>query len=183
MKRRVLLAAVVLIAACTPGSAATATPAASPTAQAPTAVPQGPTPSAPATADPTTAATEVLAAPPLATLSGGGIGAQPGELGSVIWNGLTSDTPWVVPPSGPAVNAGTPLAVVTGGVAPDRWAASWAPVSGNQAGQPRSGGSGQGGGPIRLTAPATTGTWGLRIEAWFGPYNAATWYWRVEVSS
>ncbi len=173
MTRGVLLAAVVLIAACAPGSAATSTPTASPTAPVSTASQTAAAASAPPTSS----------APPTATLSGGGIGAVQGDLGSIIWNGLTSDTPWVVNPNGPAVNTGTPLAISADGVAPDRWAASWARVSGNQAGKPQDGGSGQGGGPIKVSAPTAAGTWGLRFEAWFGPYNSATWYWRVEVSS
>ncbi len=183
MTKIVLLALVALTAACTPGAAPRATPAALPTAQVPTAVPTAATPSAASTASPTPSpvATAALAAPPVATLTGGGVGAQPGELGSVIWNGLTSDTPWVVTPSGPAVKPGMALTVATGGAAPDRWAASWAPVSGNQAGQPRDGGAGQGGTPIKLNAPATAGSWSLRVEAWFGAYNSATWYWRLEV--
>ena len=99
----------------------------------------------------------------------------------MIWGGLMSDTPWLVVPTGPTVKPGAKLTVTPTGATADHWAAVWAPVSGKSAGQPRDGGSGAGAQPIVVKAPAQAGTWGLRVEAWFGPAQFATWYWRLEV--
>ena len=121
------------------------------------------------------------AAPPAAMLVGPTGAAAPGDLGTFSWDGLVSDSPWIVAASAGAVRTMDRLAVtLPPDVAAAAWQARWAPVTGGQAGRPIDGGSG-GGAPIRVSPPVTPGAWSLQLTARFGVGRSATWYWRVEV--
>ena len=48
---------------------------------------------------------------PVASLGGGVAGSVPGELGTFLWDGLGSDSPWIVPPGAVPAAPGAPLAV------------------------------------------------------------------------
>lgn len=121
------------------------------------------------------------ATPPAAMLVGPTGAAAPGVLGTFSWDGLVSDSPWIVGASAGGVRATDRLAVtLPPNAAPAAWQARWAPVTGGQAGTPVDGGSG-GEAPIRVSPPVTAGAWSLQLTARFGVGRSATWYWRVEV--
>jgi len=136
----------------------------------------------PADASASAAPTEPAVGPPAAALSGSGPGGSGGVLGSFSWDGFASDAPWLVAGAGPSVRPGASLDVAFDhpDTPPVAWRARWATVVGDGPGAPTDGGSGSSR-VIRLTAPASAGTWALQLAAEFGPGRSATWYWRVEV--
>ena len=84
-------------------------------------------------------------APPAATLDGVDGGPVAGDLGSFSWDGLVSDSPWIVERVGHRADPGTRLRVAFDGLArPGAWTARWAPIRRRQAGTPRAGGIGPG---------------------------------------
>ena len=75
--------------------------------------------------------------PPVAAIDGGVAGSVPGELGTFLWDGLGSDSPWIVPPGAVPVAPGAQLAVTLDPrLAPIRWSARWAPVRKGLVGDP-----------------------------------------------
>ena len=140
------------------------------------------TPSATASSTPSTepAATDGPA-PPDAVLLGTGSGPAMGALGTFSWDGLVSDSPWIVPRRGVDAAPGTPLRVrFASGPAQVDWTARWARIRGGEARTPRAAGSGDGG-RIRVDAPVEAGDWSLQLEARFPGGGRAAWYWRVVV--
>ena len=126
-------------AACgTSGSPAATTPAVA------TGTPAiSPAPSMPAESAPVASPAPPDAAPPAAVLSGPSGATAPGAQGTFTWDGLVSDSPWIVGASVGAVRATDGLAVtLIPGVASVSWQARWAPVTGGVAGTPVDGGSG-----------------------------------------
>ena len=119
--------------------------------------------------------------PPVASLHGGIAGSVPGELGTFLWDGLGSDSPWIVPPVAVPVAPGAPLAVTLDpGLAPLRWTARWAPVRKGLVGDPSAVSTGAGT-LIEVAAPMPPGTWGLQVEITFAEGRRAAWYWSVSV--
>ena len=159
------------------------------------AAPQGPTPSGtlpsvPARTAPVTptgtataGATEVPASPPQVFAAAPGRTAVLGDQGSFSWDGMVSDSPWVL--GSAALDAGIADALditVAGGLETRRWTAVWAKVSGGSvvADAPESEESGMGL-PITVRPPGA-GSWSLQVEVWSGDARHAIWYWRVEVA-
>jgi hypothetical protein len=119
--------------------------------------------------------------PQPAWLVGPAGGDVPGDLGSFSWDGLVSDSPWIVQPTGDALAAGThPHVRLDGGRAHVAWTARWARIEHGVTGRPI--GAGRGGDePIVVDPPPGPGSWSLRLDAIFGEGRRATWYWRVRV--
>ena len=125
----------------------------------------------------------VVAGPPSASLAGlaGGEAALAGTPGSVTWDGTGTDAPWIVPPAGGTARPTAPLTVVFEPAdEPDSWTARWAPVT--DTGPRDVAVSDDGAAQVAFDTPPEAGTWGLQLEAAFGPGRSAAWYWRVEVS-
>jgi len=152
--------------AAIPGTAtpdATASPADEPTPTPPDSVPPD------------------SAEPPLAVLVGGIEGPRAGDLGTFSWDGLVSDSPWIVQRTGSPVTPGARLRVrFDPRLVPRAWSARWAPVRHGEAGAPRDAGSG-GGGRVSVEAPMDAGPWSLRLDATFADGRRAVWYWRLGV--
>jgi hypothetical protein len=176
-------ALVVAVAACSgparSPAAGSGTPAATPTKAPATPAPSpadAPSPTAGETPEPGDA-TE----PPPALLVGTDAGPVAGDLGTFSWDGLVSDSPWIVQRSGDAVPSGARLRVRFGDSQDQtRWIARWAPVRHGEAGTPQTAGSGDDG-RIVIEAPGEAGPWSLQLEARFGDGRRAVWYWRVAV--
>ena len=176
-----LITCLLAVAACGTGTPAlpsgSVTPAMDPVSEVPASVA--------ATAVATTPSSPpVTGGPPSAALTGAGIDAPVlGELGSFTWDGLTSDAPWIVPPTGIQSGPGARVQVsVTPPLASRRWAARWAAIGadGTATSITRDGGSGTAG-PIAVTVPAGPGPWSLQVIAAFADGNNGAWYWRLEV--
>jgi hypothetical protein len=119
--------------------------------------------------------------PPEARLLGTGAGPVAGALGTFSWDGLVSDSPWIVPRRGVEATAGATLRVrFEPGPGQVSWTARWARIRDGQAGRPRGAGSGDAG-PIAVEAPSDAGDWSLQVEARFAGGGRAVWYWRVVV--
>ena len=174
---------VVAVAACSDpaGSpaAGSATPAPS-SAEAPVTPVASPTDAPSASAGETPDARDA-SEPPRALLVGTAAGPVAGDLGTFSWDGLVSDSPWIVQRSGDAVASGARLRVRFGGSAGQTaWTARWAPIRRREAGTPKAAGSGEDG-RIVVEAPGEAGPWSLQLEARFGDGRRAVWYWRVAV--
>ncbi len=173
---------VALVVAACAGVAAptgiTVTPASSAGSASRSPATAGDTPSPIAPASPQTTA---ASAPPAAVLGGVDGGPVAGDLGSFSWDGLVSDSPWIVERAGHSAAPGTRLRVAFED-SPDQaaWTARWAPVRRRQAGTPRSAGSGRDE-RITIEAPNEAGPWSLQLQATFGDGRRAVWYWRVDV--
>ena len=157
---------------------------ASPTAGAPAEPSESPVvasaPPADATAPPQSTEPQSTE-PPEALLVGGAGGPARGALGTFSWDGLVSDSPWIVPRSGVPVAPGDGLRVrFDPGPGQASWTARWARIRDGEATRPRAGGSGDGG-RVVVEAPADAGEWSLQVEARFAGGDRATWYWRVSV--
>ena len=144
-------------------------------------VPPSPSPSPtrvpPPSASPPSVPT--AATPPEASLSAEGGDPVVGQLGSYVWGGGGSDSPWL--PGAPiAVGAREPLAVTFAGGPPvARWSARRARAGATSpiGAVPAGGGPG----PIAVDAPAS-GSWTLAVTVEFaGGIGSATWYWRLDV--
>ncbi len=133
-------------------------------------------------AEPTATATAAPSSkPPDAFLAGPTGGPVAGELGSFSWDGLVSDSPWIVPPMASPLDPARPLRVrLRGGPAVARWTARWAKVRNGEAGPPRLAGSGAGA-PLAIDAPPGPGGWSLQVDVRFDGGERAAWYWRVQV--
>jgi hypothetical protein len=170
------------LAACASGLPASPPAGSAGTAVAPTPTAIAPSPGETSWALVPPTAVPGLGAPPDAVL--GGLTGQPpvpGSLGTFTWDGLVSDGPWVVPPSGGVAGTGQPLSVAFApALRPSTWRARWAPVTGPAAGAPTAAGDGAGV-PIVVAAPGLAGTWSLLVEASFGEGREGAWFWRVEV--
>jgi hypothetical protein len=119
--------------------------------------------------------------PPVALLDDGAAGSVQGELGTFLWDGLGSDSPWIVPRAVTPVEPGAPLAVTLDpGLAFLGWTARWAPVAAGSAGDPAAAATGPGA-PIEMAAPMPPGAWGLQVEITFAEGRRAAWYWSVSV--
>jgi hypothetical protein len=119
--------------------------------------------------------------PPVASLESGVAGSFPGELGTFTWDGLGSDSPWVLPQGAVPVGPGSQLVVTLDpALAPQRWTARWAPVLAGSAGDPAAVAAGVGP-DIGVAAPVAPGTWGLQVEITFAEGRRAAWYWSVSV--
>ena len=104
-----------------------------------------------------------------------------GELGSFSWDGLVSDSPWIVPATGSPVEPARRLRVrFAGGPPVAAWTARWARVRNGDAGEPRPAGSGVGT-PLAIDAPPGRGGWSLQVDVRFDGGGRAAWYWRVRV--
>ena len=176
-------ALVVAVAACSgpAGSpaAGTGTAAAPPTEEA--ATPAASPNEAPSATAEQTPEPDATTEPPVALLVGTDAGPVAGDLGTFTWDGLVSDSPWIVQRSGDAVPSGARLRVRFGdSLDQARWIARWAPVRHGEAGTPQSAGSGDDG-RIVVEAPGEAGPWSLQLEARFGDERRAVWYWRVAV--
>ncbi len=182
-----LLAAIVL-AGCgagglpSPSAGATAPDApsvAAPPSPAPVVVDQTVAPTSPATPAATDPAATDPAEPPAAGLTGPTGELAAGALGSYVWGGAGSDSPWIVPPADHAVRVSGPYTVTFDPpLTAARWRAAWAPVDGVQAGDPTGAVDG-GGGPILVDGPGAPGTWSLKVDVRFGDGDHAVWYWRL----
>jgi hypothetical protein len=132
-------------------------------------------------AAPTPRPTEVPG-PPRAYIAGGSDGVVPGEIGAFTWDGLGSDAPWIVPSGSLPVVAGVPITVTLDpALAPERWAARWAPVVAGSAGDPAAVQSGTDA-AIEVALPVAPGTWGLQVEVTFAEGRRAAWYWSIDVA-
>ncbi|HEY6569840.1 MAG TPA: hypothetical protein VIZ22_06095 [Candidatus Limnocylindrales bacterium] len=176
-------ALVVVVAACSgpagSPSAASGTPAPA-SAEVP-ATPAAPASEAPSASAEATADPGGSSEPPAALLIGTDAGPVAGDLGTFSWDGLVSDSPWIVQRSGNAAAAGARLRVrFDDSMDQTRWTARWAPIRRGEAGTPRAAGSGDEG-RILIEAPAEAGSWSLQLEARFGDGRRAAWYWRVAV--
>jgi len=141
----------------------------------------GPDAVATTSAAPTPRPTEVPG-PPGASIAGGIAGVVPGELGAFTWDGLGSDAPWIVPSGSVPVVAGAPITVrLDPALAPERWAARWAPVVAGSAGDPAAVQSGTDA-AIEVALPVAAGTWGLQVEITFAEGRRAAWYWSIDVA-
>lgn len=119
--------------------------------------------------------------PPDAFLGGPTGGPVAGELGSFSWDGLVSDSPWIVPPTASPLDPARHLRVrLSGGPAVASWTARWAKVRNGEAGTPRLAGSGAGA-PLAIGAPPGPGGWSLQVDVRFEAGGRAAWYWRVQV--
>ena len=119
--------------------------------------------------------------PPRAILVGGADGPETGDLGTFSWDGLVSDSPWIVQRTGSPVTPGTRLRVrFDPRLQPRAWIARWAPIRHGEAGSPRNAGSGDGG-RVAVDAPMEAGPWSLQLDATFADGRRAVWYWRLGV--
>lgn len=119
--------------------------------------------------------------PPDAFLAGPTGGPVAGALGSYSWDGLVSDSPWIVPPMASPLDPARRLRVrLRGGPAVSRWTARWARVRNGEAGTPRLAAMGAGT-PLTIDGPPGPGGWSLQVDVRFDGGGRATWYWRVRV--
>jgi hypothetical protein len=119
--------------------------------------------------------------PPRAILVGGADGPETGDLGTFSWDGLVSDSPWIVQRAGSPVTPGTRLRVrFDPRLEPRAWIARWAPIRHGEAGSPQDAGSGDGG-RVAVEAPMEAGPWSLQLDATFADGRRAVWYWRLGV--
>lgn len=119
--------------------------------------------------------------PPGAALVGPAGGPIVGDLGTFSWDGLVSDAPWIVQPTGATLDPARHLRVrFDGGPPVAGWTARWARVRDGVADNPRKAGSGDGK-PLAIEAPPGPGSWSLQVEARFDGGGRAVWYWRVKV--
>lgn len=133
-----------------------------------------------ATAGPTEVPSE-SSGPPDAALVGPADGPVAGDLGTFSWDGLVSDSPWIVPSRAAVLSTGRHLRVrFDGGPPVGAWIARWARIRDGVAGDPSTAGSGDGK-PLAIGAPPGPGDWSLQVEARFGGGERAVWYWRVKV--
>lgn len=139
--------------------------------------PPGPTP-----VQPTSVVEPVPDAPPDVVLVAEGRPAVVGDLGTFSWDGLVSDSPWILGTATVSVAPGESFEALVAGTLPVRdWTARWARVVGNDA-QPVEDGADAGPGlPITLRPPSA-GAWSLRVELRYADVGRAAWYWRVEVA-
>lgn len=162
-------------AGATPSATAPATT--TPATTTPATVDPGATPAEPSLPGPS-----ALEGPPAALLAGTSGAPAEGELGSYVWAGAGSDSPWIVPPPVRAVRTAGPYAVTfrpqlrVGG-----WKAAWAPVDGGAAGDPAGAREGDGG-TILVDGPGLPGTWSLKVDVRFAAGSHASWYWRLVVA-
>ena len=136
----------------------------------------------PPTAEPAStmpAATDDVASPPVAMLAAEGGDAVGGQLGTYIWAGGGSDSPWL--PGAPiTVGAKEPLIVA---FQPTIDLASWTARSvASGATDPAGARSlGQGSGTARFEAP-TTGSWTIEVHVEFADgAGSASYFWLVTV--
>jgi hypothetical protein len=162
-----------------PSDAAPAAASEGPSLEPSAAPPEGATPVA-SSAGPIATAT-APSDPPDALLAGPTGGPVAGELGSFSWDGVVSDSPWIVPPTASPLDPARHLRVrVRGGPAVASWTARWAKVRNDEAGPPRLAGSGTGA-PLAIDAPPGPGGWSLQVDIRFDGGGRAAWYWRVQV--
>jgi hypothetical protein len=178
----IVLALVTMVAAgCGAGALQGATPSgALPSAPASTA-PTSPAPATPA-GTATAGATEVPASPPQVFAAAPGGTAVPGDQGPFSWDGMVSDSPWVL--GSAALDAGIADALditVAGGLETRQWTSVWARVSGGSAVVDAPEGEESGTGLPITVRPPGAGSWSLQVEVWSGDAGHATWYWRVQV--
>ncbi len=171
----ILATAVALTAAaCSVGGPQSPGPSANASAPAPgSAAPD-------ATPIPSPRPTEVPG-PPSASLAGGLVGPVAGELGAFFWNGLGSDSPWIVPTSAAHARAGTPLLVTLDpAVMPEQWTVAWTQIRDGTAGRIVDR-SAQARNPITFRAPVEAGPWGVQVELHFPSGERTAFYWRIDV--
>lgn len=181
-------AAVVFLVATAGGCTTASAPSASQTAglPSPSAVPAIesvlPTVAPPSMAS-TTASTggAGVETPPDAVLSVEGGDPVEGQLGTYVWAGGGSDSPWL---------PGSPVAAATGEVlsltlSPDldvsAWSAVLAPASSPDGSGRLEAGGGTGPGTVTIQTP-DPGAWTLAVTIRFGDLGSATWFWRLDVS-
>ena len=139
-------------------------------------------PSAPAAASPTaspSAGGASIESPPDAVLAVDGGDPVEGQLGTYVWAGGGSDSPWL---------PGAPIAATTGEVlsvtlSPDLDVSGWSAVVA-PANSPDGSGrveAGSGPGPVQVVVP-DAGAWTLALTVRFGDLGSATWFWRLDVS-
>ena len=102
-----------------------------------------------------------------------------GQLGTYVWDGGGSDSPWL---PGTSIQA-APGELLTVALSPEvrmsGWSAVIAPASdGDSPGAVK---VGAGPSPLEVTAPEP-GTWTLAVTIEFGDRGTATWFWLLEVS-
>ena len=120
--------------------------------------------------------------PPAAALTPIGGGPIPGQLGGFTWEGMGSDTPWLVPPAAETVHdAGPYMVAFAPSLLVESWIARWAPVVDGTAGDVAD--SDQGGpGPVLFAGPDRPGTWSLQVDTRFAGGDRGAYYWRLEVA-
>jgi hypothetical protein len=128
-------------------------------------------------------ASSAASPPPVAVIAGLDRADAFGDLGSYTWDGLSSESPWIVGATAGDAHPGAGLEIVlTPAWGLSRWQALWAPVTGTEVGTPIDAGGGEEtGGTLRVLAPPDPGPWSLALTADFGQGRNATWYWRIEV--
>ena len=116
--------------------------------------------------------------PPIADLAVDGGDPVAGQLGTYVWGGGGSDSPWL---------PGTPIRAATGEVltvslVPDPRVTGWSALLAPAAAGDGTGATtvGAGAGPLDVPAPGS-GTWTLAVTIDFGDRGTATWFWRLEV--
>ena len=120
--------------------------------------------------------------PPRATLVGGVDGPEAGDLGTYSWDGLVSDSPWIVQRTESPVTPGARLRIrFDPRLQPRAWIARWAPIQRGEARNPRDAGSGDGG-RVVVEAPVDAGPWSLQLDTRFADGRRAVWYWRLGVN-
>ena len=104
-----------------------------------------------------------------------------GALGTFSWDGLVSDSPWIVPRTAVPAGPGDALRIrFDPGPGQSSWTARWARIRDGEATKPRAAGSGDDG-RVVVEAPSDAGDWSLQLEARFAGGGRAIWYWRVSV--
>jgi hypothetical protein len=105
-----------------------------------------------------------------------------GDLGTFSWNGLVSDSPWILGRAAVAVqSSGSLQADVAGRFAVRDWIAQWARVVNGDT-QPGEDAAAAGFRLPIVLNPPSPGAWSLRLEVGYEDVGRANWYWRVDVA-
>lgn len=162
-----------LVGGCGSGTAPGTAPA---TASSPAASTAAPAPT------PTPVVEPIPEVPPDVSIVGEGGAAIVGDLGTFEWDGLVSDSPWILGRAAVAVPAGGRLEVdVAGRLAVRGWVARWARIVDGDAQPVEDAAAGGFGLPIVLEPPGA-GAWSLRLEVAYADVGRANWFWRVTVA-
>lgn len=118
--------------------------------------------------------------PPPVTLALAGGTSVVGDLGSFTWDGLVSDSGWIIGHAAIRTTADTPIVGSTDRRPPiATWRARVAPIRDGAAGTPMLLSRGAGS-RISFGAPGT-GRWSLELQVDYGLAGQAAWYWQLDV--
>ncbi|MEI7745218.1 MAG: hypothetical protein WCK58_15900, partial [Chloroflexota bacterium] len=129
---------------------------------------------------PTPRPTEIPGPPTAALAAAGGIPVR-GELGTFTWEGMGSDSPFLVVSRDRALTGSGPFTVtIAPPLAIADWSAAWVRVSGGTTiGRlVKLHGSGT---EIAVAPPPVAGDWSLGVDIRFATGDTTAFYWRVEV--